>query len=56
MRVRFPLKETILKPGDIYDKKLRYVFPAPMVNLKVKPRFLQNFHGQALTIDILPLE
>lgn len=56
MRVRRPLKESILKLGDIYEKKLRYVFPAEMVNLKVKPRFLQNFHGEALTIDILPLE
>lgn len=56
MRVRKPLKQSILKLGDVYEKKLRYVFPAEMVNLKVKPRFLQNFHGEALKVDVLPVE
>lgn len=56
MRVRRPLPQSLLKLGDIYEKKLRYVFPAEMVNLKVKPRFLQNFHGDTLKIDILPIE
>jgi hypothetical protein len=25
-----------------------------MVSLKVRPRFLENFHGDALKIDIVP--
>jgi hypothetical protein len=36
----------------VYEKRLRYVVPAEMVSLKVRPRFLENFHGDALKIDI----
>ncbi len=43
-------------PGGeyIYEKKLRYVVPAEMVNLTVRPCFLENFHGDALKVDVLP--
>ncbi len=56
MRVRQPLEKCVLRLGDVYEKTLRYVFPAEMVNLKVKPRLLQHFHGDTLKIDILPWE
>ncbi|GIV70008.1 NAD(P)/FAD-dependent oxidoreductase [Caldilinea sp.] len=37
----------------VYEKRLRYVFPAEMVNLKLKPAILQHFHDDALRIDIV---
>ena len=53
MRVRKPLQKSVLRLGDIYEKQLRYVVPAEMINIKVKPRFLHNFHGDNLKIDVL---
>ncbi len=54
MRVRKPFEKCVIKLGDAYEKKLRYAFPAEMVSLKVKPEFLEAFHGDQLRIDILP--
>lgn len=54
VRVRHPLEKSWLRLGDVYEKRLRYVVPAEMVSLKVRPRFLENFHGDSLTIDISP--
>ncbi len=54
LRVRRPMENCVLRLGDVYEKKLRYVFPAEMINLKVRPKFLQHFHGDSLKIDILP--
>ena len=54
MRVRRPLDKCTLHLGETYQKKLRYVFPAEMVSLKVRPRFLERFHGDALRVDIGP--
>ena len=54
MRVKKPLGKCILKLGDVYEKKMRYAFPAEMVSLKVKPDFLENFHGDRLRVDVLP--
>jgi hypothetical protein len=59
MRVRKPLEKCSIRLGTlsgeyVYEKKLRYVFPAEMVNLTLRPRFLQNFHGDALRVDVLP--
>ena len=56
LRVRRPLEKSWLRLGDVYRKPLRYVVPAEMVTLKVRPRFLEAFHGDALKIDILPRE
>jgi len=53
MRVRKPLEASVLNLGEVYEKKLRYVFPAEMVNLKVRPRFLHEFHGDTLKVDIV---
>ena len=56
LRVRRSLEKSWLRLGDVYEKRLRYVVPAEMVSLKVRPRFLENFHDDALKIDILPRE
>ncbi|NEO27193.1 MAG: FAD-dependent oxidoreductase [Kamptonema sp. SIO4C4] len=56
MRASKPMEESVLRLGDVYEKKLRYVVPAEMINLKVRPRFLQNFHGETLKVDILPVD
>ncbi|MEM7736765.1 MAG: FAD-dependent oxidoreductase [Deinococcota bacterium] len=56
MRVKKPLEKSWLKLGEVYQKPLRYVVPAEMVSLKVRPRFLEDFHGDALKVDILPRE
>jgi len=54
VRVRRPLEKSWLRLGDVYEKRLRYVVPAEMVSIKVRPRFLEKFHGDTLTIDIVP--
>ncbi|MGC9502387.1 NAD(P)/FAD-dependent oxidoreductase [Baaleninema sp.] len=56
MRVRKPMENCLLRLGDVYEKKIRYVFPAEMVNVKVRPKFLQNFHGDNLRLDVVPQE
>ncbi len=54
LRVRRPLEKSWLRLGDIYRKRLRYVVPAEMVSLKVRARFLADFHDDALRVDIVP--
>ncbi len=54
MRVRRQLDKCTIHLGDIYKRRLLYVFPAEMVTFKVQPRFLQNFHGDALRVDVRP--
>jgi NADPH-dependent 2,4-dienoyl-CoA reductase/sulfur reductase-like enzyme len=54
LRVRQPLEKSWLRLGDVYERRLRYVVPAEMVSLKIRPRFLERFHGDTLTIDIVP--
>ncbi|MBT3358154.1 MAG: FAD-dependent oxidoreductase [Rhodospirillales bacterium] len=53
-RVRKPLEKCSIRFGDVLEKKLSYVFPAEMVTLKVQPKFLQKFHGDALSVDVVP--
>ncbi len=53
-RVRKPLEKCSIRFGNILEKKLSYVFPAEMVTLKVQPKFLENFHGDALSVDVVP--
>ena len=66
LRVRRPLDACTIRLGaelgqslngsarqQIYEKKLRYVFPAEMVNLKLRPRFLEGFHGDDLRVDVV---
>lgn len=54
MRVRKPLEKCSIRFGDVLEKKLTYVFPAEMVSLTVQPKFLANFHGDALSVDVVP--
>lgn len=59
LRVRQPLENCRLRlsggaAGVVYEKKIRFVLPAEMVNLKLKPRFLQDFHGDTLKVEVLP--
>jgi NADPH-dependent 2,4-dienoyl-CoA reductase/sulfur reductase-like enzyme len=57
LRVRRSLEACSLRlvdPGGdfVYEKKLRYVFPAETVTLKLQPRMLANFHGGMLRIEV----
>jgi len=54
LRVTRPMPACTLRLGTVYQKPLRYAFPGEMVTIKVKPSFLEHFHGEALKIDILP--
>jgi NADPH-dependent 2,4-dienoyl-CoA reductase/sulfur reductase-like enzyme len=54
LRVRKPMENCVLRLGDVYEKKIRFVLPAEMVNLKVRPKFLQNFYGDNLRVDVVP--
>jgi NADPH-dependent 2,4-dienoyl-CoA reductase/sulfur reductase-like enzyme len=56
LRVRRPLEKSWLRLGDVYEKRLRYVVPAEMVSLKVRPRFLEDFHDESLRVDVVPRE
>lgn len=53
LRVRKPMELCSVRFGDAYEKKLRYVFPAEMVSVKLRPRFLEHFHGDALRVDVV---
>jgi thioredoxin reductase len=56
LRVRKPMEPCSVRFGDLYEKKLRYVFPAEMVSVKMRPRFLENFHGDTLRVDVVKRE
>ncbi len=53
MRVRKPMEKCTVRFGGVLDKKVRYVFPAEMVNITVKPKVLENFHGDTLRVDVV---
>ena len=58
LRARKPLDACTLQLTEpdgtpVYARKLRYVFPAEMVNLKLRPAILQNFHGSILRVNIV---
>jgi thioredoxin reductase len=54
LRVRHPLEKSCLRLGELYERKLRYVFPAEMITLKVRPAILQKFHGDSLPVHVRP--
>lgn len=56
MRVSKPFEACTLHLGAVHAKPLRYAVPGEMVTLKVRPRFLEDFHGDTLKIDVLPRE
>jgi thioredoxin reductase len=54
-RVRRPIHEaTVLRIGDVHRRKVKAVVPAEMVTVKLAPRLLADFHGDALRIDAIP--
>ncbi len=53
MRVRKPMEKCTIRFGDVFSVKVRYVFPAEMVNITMKPKFLENFHGDSLRVDVV---
>lgn len=53
LRVKRPLDKCTMQFGDVYQKKLRYVFPAETVTITMKPKFLEKFHGDMLRIDVV---
>jgi NADPH-dependent 2,4-dienoyl-CoA reductase/sulfur reductase-like enzyme len=56
-RVRRPIYgPTRLRLGDVHQRKIRAAVPAEMITMKVAPRLLEDFHGDALTIDAFPIE
>lgn len=56
MRATKKMQPCLLKVGNILEKKLRFVVPAEMINLKIKPELLDKFRGDHLTIDLIPLD
>jgi hypothetical protein len=54
MRCKTPMKPCMIRIGNLIEKRLRFVVPAEMIILKIKPDLLGNFHGDTLRIDILP--
>ena len=56
LRVSRSLKPCTLRLGDVYERPLRYVVPGETVTLKVRPRFLEAFHGDTLRVDVVPRE
>lgn len=58
LRARQPMDACALRLVDaagnvIHEKRLRYVFPAEMINLKLRPAILQHFHGDTLRVDLV---
>lgn len=56
LRVRRPLDLCSIRLGEVYEKKLRYVFPPETVTLTIRPELLQRFHGDALPVHVVPRE
>ena len=59
LRVREPLERSALRlvaadGSVVHERKLRYVVPAEMVTLKLRPSALEGFHGEALLVEVVP--
>lgn len=54
MRCKDPMKPCQLRFGDVMTKNLRFVVPAEMIMIKVKPDLLERFRGDNLRVDIVP--
>ena len=58
LRVRKPLEKSVLRLSNAegvvaHERRLRYVVPAEMVTLKLRPGVLDGFQGDALHIDVV---
>ena len=56
MRCKNAMKPCLIRVGNLMEKKLRFVVPAEMITIKLKPDILDKFQGDTLRIDILPAE
>lgn len=54
MRVKRPQEKSVIRFGEVVERKVRYVFPAETVTMTLRPRLLEKFHGNALRVDVLP--
>jgi hypothetical protein len=52
LRSKKAMKPCVLRVGSLLEKKLRFVVPAEMIMLKIKPDLLERFQGDSLRIDI----
>jgi hypothetical protein len=56
-RVREPIYgDTYVKLGNLHRRKVRAAVPAEMITMKVAPRLLRDFHGDALHVHAVPAE
>jgi NADPH-dependent 2,4-dienoyl-CoA reductase/sulfur reductase-like enzyme len=58
LRVRRRLEHCILRLSTpdghtVHERHLRYAVPAEMVNLRLRPRLLQDFHGDSLLVEVI---
>ena len=53
MRVRKPMEKCTIRFGSAFKTKVKYVFPAEMVNITLMPELLEKFHGDTLRIDVV---
>lgn len=58
LRVRSPRDPALLRLSTpdgqtVHERKLRYVVPAEMVSMKLRPTVLADFHGDALQVEVL---
>lgn len=54
LRCKTAMKPCVIRVGGVMEKKLRFVVPAEMIMLNIKPEVLEKFQGDTLRIDILP--
>ncbi len=54
LRCKEPMKPCFLRVGDLLERKLKFVVPAEMITIKLKPDMLERFQGDALRVDIVP--
>jgi NADPH-dependent 2,4-dienoyl-CoA reductase/sulfur reductase-like enzyme len=56
-RVRRPIHgPTLLRLGEVHQRKVRAVVPAEMVTFKVAPRLLEGFQEDVLRVDAIPVD
>jgi hypothetical protein len=58
LRVRQQLERSVLRLSTpdgrvVHERRLRYVVPAEMVSLRLRPSLLEGFHDDALLVEVL---
>lgn len=51
---RSALRLTTPDGSTVHERKLRYVVPGEMVTVKLRPRVLEDFHGDVLRVEAVP--